>query len=111
MTDGKLAIQQYDYENLEALRQAELEAGRRLKEAIVWWEQNRTPIRVGDIVEVNDYSFRGHKMKVRGARFLLNHTSGSASGPALSVTGYILKGDGTPGLRVGHSIFPLEIQP
>jgi len=61
------------------------------------WTEAEHPLKVGDVVEVNSFFFRGEKIKVRE----VSVNKGRASGWAWIAIGPILKKDGSLGLRDG----------
>lgn len=69
------------------------------------------PIKEGDVVEVNGYSYNGKKMKVTSVRLSLRN-----SGPerklrvSFMVYGLVLKADDTPGVREARNVYPVPFK-
>ena len=62
-----------------------------------------SPVKIGDIVEVNRYSHKGKQMQIVSVRltFAWNSKNG-----AIRATGRVLKKDGKPGANCAESEYP-----
>lgn len=63
------------------------------------------PAKIGDIIEVTGYSFRGKQMQVARI-FLVQH---SPTRWVWRLSGPVLKKDGTPGNQTGETSYEIEV--
>lgn len=68
------------------------------------WVEQECPIKVGDTVKVNGYSFKGRMMQVDTIHVLIDSYHCPDSEHCWGAKGKVLKKDGTPGSQRGEHL-------
>lgn len=97
-----VTIPSEDYKKLLELEAAVEEARKTLDAHRRYLTARYAPVEEGDVIEVNDFSYRGKPMRVRDVSF-----SSRYGGRSFRAVGGLINKDGLPGSREGQSFFTL----